>query len=322
MAQIAVRLSQMINRKVSTAPDCIGPDVEKAANSLNNGDVLLLENVRFHSEEEQNDREFSRALSRLADLYVDDAFGTAHRKHASTVGITSYLPAVAGFLLEKEIVELSRLFTNPGKPFAGLLGGAKVSDKIGLIENIKEKVDMIMIGGGMASTFLKAIGAPVGRSKVEQEHIDTARSLMDSAKKNHVVFILPVDVMIAPSVTPEANAQPVLISQVPDESYIVDIGPRSIELFSQKLRTCLTVMWNGPMGVYEIPQFSNGTRAIARVLADLNATTVVGGGSTAEAVEEMGLVSHMTHVSTGGGASLEFLEGKVLPGIAVLQEKR
>lgn len=322
MAPIAQRLSQLINRMVATAQDCVGPDVEKAARSLNNGDVLLLENVRFHAEEEKNDPKFSRALANMAELYVDDAFGTAHRKHASTVGIASYLPAVAGFLLEKEIVELSRLFTNPGKPFAGLLGGAKVSDKIGLIEHIKEKVDMIIIGGGMANTFLKANGAQVGKSKVEQEHINTARTLMDMARKNHVQFILPVDVMVAPSVTPEANAQPVLVNQVPADFYIVDIGPRSVDLFSQKLRTCRTIMWNGPMGVYEIPQFSNGTRAMARVMADLNANTVVGGGSTAEAVEEMGLASRMTHVSTGGGASLEFLEGKVLPGIAVLQEKK
>lgn len=322
MAPIAQRLSQLINRMVATTSDCIGPDVEKAARSLSNGDVLLLENVRFHAEEEKNDPKFSSALARLADIYVDDAFGTAHRKHASTVGIAGNLPAVAGFLLEKEIVELSRLFTDPGKPFAGLLGGAKVSDKIGLIEHIKEKVDMFIVGGGMAVTFLKAMGAPVGKSKVEQDHIETARGLMEKALKNHVVFILPVDVMIAPSVTPEANAQPVLVSQVPPDSYIVDIGPRSIELFSQKLRICRTIMWNGPMGVFEIPQFSNGTRAMARVMADMNATTVVGGGSTAEAVEQMGLASRMTHVSTGGGASLEFLEGKVLPGIAVLQEKK
>ncbi|MBM4447171.1 MAG: phosphoglycerate kinase [Chloroflexi bacterium] len=321
MAPIAQRLSQLINLPVSTASGCTGADVEKAVNNLKEGDILLLENIRFHAEEETNDSSFAQALARLADTYVDDAFGTAHRAHASTVGVTKYLPAVAGFLMEKELEALGSLLTSPEHPFGALLGGAKVSDKIGLIQNILDKVDLLLIGGGMAATFLKARGYEVGLSLVEADKQSLARELMETAKKNAGALLLPIDVLVANNISVEATGEIVPITNIPANKSIADIGPQTIELFSQQLKQCRTVFWNGPMGVYEIPQFSQGTKAIAELLASLKATTVVGGGSTAEIVQEMNLANKMTHVSTGGGASLNFLEGKTLPGVAALLDK-
>ena len=321
MAPIAQRLSQLTNLPVSTASDCIGADVEKAVSTLKEGDILLLENIRFHTEEEANDPFFAQALAKLADIYVDDAFGTAHRAHASTVGIAKYLPAVAGFLMEKELKALGSLLTNPEHPFGALLGGAKISDKIGLIQNISDKVDLLLIGGGMAATFLKAQGYEVGLSLVETDKQGLAHELMEAAKRKGISLLVPADVMVANSISAEATGEIVPIADIPANKNIVDIGPKTIELFSQQMRQCKTVFWNGPMGVYEIPQFARGTKAMVELLASIKATTIVGGGSTAEIVGEMNLAHKMTHVSTGGGASLNFLEGKTLPGVSVLLDK-
>jgi len=321
MAPIAKRLSQITKLPVSTASDCIGADVEKAVNTLKEGEILLLENIRFHAEEEANDPSFTQALAKLADIYVDDAFGTAHRAHASTVGVAKYLPAVAGFLMEKELKALGSLLTSPEHPFGALLGGAKVSDKIGLIQNISDKVDLLLIGGAMSATFLKAKGYEVGLSLVETDKQNLAYELMGAAKQKGVSLFLPVDVMIAGSITLEATGEVVAIADIPADKNIVDIGPKTIELFSQHIKQCKTVFWNGPMGVYEIPQFARGTKAMVELLASIKATTVVGGGSTAEIVEEMKLAHKMAHVSTGGGASLNFLKGKPLPGVSVLLDK-
>ncbi len=321
MAPIAQRLSRLINLPVPTVSDCIGSDVEKAADNLKPGDILLLENLRFHAEEEANDPSFAQALAKLADIYVDDAFGTAHRAHASTVGVAKYLPAVAGFLMEKELDALGSLLTSPEHPFVALLGGAKVSDKIGLIQNILSKVDVLLIGGGMAATFLKAQGYEVGLSLVEADKQGLAKELMEAAKRNGGALFLPMDVMVASNISPEARGEIVPVTDIPGNKNIVDIGPQTIDVFSEKIRQCRMVFWNGPMGVYEIQQFATGTKAMAELLASLKATTIVGGGSTAEIVEEMNLANKMTHVSTGGGASLKFLEGKTLPGVAVLLDK-
>lgn len=321
MAPIAQRLSQLINLPVSTASDCIGADVEKSVNNLNPGDILVLENVRFHAEEEANDSAFAQALAKLADIYVDDAFGTAHRAHASTVGVAKYLPAVAGFLMEKELEALSSLLTGPEHPFVALLGGAKVSDKIGLIQNILGKVDLLLVGGGMAATFLKSQGYEVGLSLVEADKQGLAKELMEAVKRNGGALFLPTDVIVASNITPEAKGEVVDVNNIPANKNIVDIGPQTVERFSQKIRQCRTVFWNGPMGIYEIEQFATGTKAMAELLAGLKAMTIVGGGSTVEIVEEMNLANKMTHVSTGGGASLKFLEGKSLPGVTVLLDK-
>jgi phosphoglycerate kinase len=306
---------------VSTAEDCVGPDVEKAVNSLKPGDILLLENLRFHAEEEANDPAFAQALAGLADVYVDDAFGTAHRAHASTVGVAKYLPAVAGLLMEKELNALGSLLTSPEHPFIAILGGAKVSDKIGLIQNIMGKVDLLLIGGGMAATFLKAQGYEVGLSLVEDDKQALAHELIETADKNGRALLLPLDFVVAGSISPEAKGEIVRVDEIPTDKNIVDIGPQTIDFFSQKTGQGKTIFWNGPMGVYEIEQFASGTKAIAELLAGLKATTIVGGGSTAEIVEEMKLANKMTHVSTGGGASLKFLEGKTLPGVAVILDK-
>jgi phosphoglycerate kinase len=321
LAPIGKRLSQLIDLLVATVRDCIGNDVEKAVDDLKPGGILLLENVRFHPGEEANDPSFAQALAKLADVYVDDAFGTAHRAHASTVGIAKYIPAVAGFLMEKELSKLGGILGHPEHPFAALLGGAKVSDKIGLIQNILNKVDKLLVGGGMAATFVTAQGYNVGLSLVESDKIELAHELMNTANKNKVSLLLPIDVVVADNITKEALGQTVEISNIPGNKSIVDIGPRTIEMFSQQIEPCHTVFWNGPMGVYEIEQFSAGTKAMAALLAGMKATTIVGGGSTAEIVDEMNLANKMSHVSTGGGASLKFLEGKTLPGVAVLQDK-
>lgn len=318
MTPVAERLSQLINLPIYTVSDCVGPKVKQAVAKLRNGDILLLENLRFHPEEEANDPGFSRSLSELADIYVDDAFGTAHRAHASTYGVAKYLPAYAGLLLEKELRVLSNLLTNAEHPFAALLGGAKVSDKIKLINNMLDKVEMLLIGGGMAATFLKAQNYNVGISAVEEDKKDLANQLIATARKNNISLLLPPDVIVADAIDDQSKFAIAPVSMIPANKYIVDIGPQAIELFTENLKKCRTIFWNGPMGVYEIPQFSRGTRSMAELLASLSATTVVGGGSTAEIVTEMHLGFKMTHVSTGGGASMSFLEGKTLPGVEVL----
>ena len=321
LAVVAQRLSQILGRRVGLTKDCIGSEVEAAVEKLKNGDVLLLENVRFHPEEERNDASFAQALACLADIYVNDAFGTAHRSHASTVGVTKYLLSVAGLLLEKEVDALSSILDHPVHPFAALLGGAKVSDKVGMIENIITKVDYILIGGGMAATFLKAKSYEVGLSLVEEEMLDLAAKLMKGATKRGVRLLLPIDVVVADGLSSEAKVNTVAIDNISPSLRIVDVGPRTIKNFSEELQRCQTVFWNGPMGIYEIPQFAKGTQAMAELLANLDATTVIGGGSTAEVVTKSGLASKMTFVSTGGGASLEFLAGQTLPGVEALLNK-
>ncbi len=321
LAVVAQRLSQILGRRVGLTKDCIGSEVEAAVEKLKNGDVLLLENVRFHPEEERNDASFAQALACLADIYVNDAFGTAHRSHASTVGVTKYLLSVAGLLLEKEVDALSSILDHPVHPFAALLGGAKVSDKVGMIENIMTKVDYILIGGGMAATFLKAKSYEVGLSLVEEEMLDLAAKLMKGATKRGVRLLLPIDVVVADGLSSEAKVNTVAIDNISPSLRIVDVGPRTIKNFSEELQRCQTVFWNGPMGIYEIPQFAKGTQAMAELLANLDATTVIGGGSTAEVVTKSGLASKMTFVSTGGGASLEFLAGQTLPGVEALLNK-
>jgi phosphoglycerate kinase len=321
MTQVAERLSQLTNLPIYTVSDSIGPKVTSAVEKLKNGDILLLENLRFHPEEEANDAKFAAELAELADIYVDDAFGTAHRAHASTYGVAKYLPAYAGLLLEKELRVLGNLLTNAQHPFAALLGGAKVSDKIKLLNNMLDKVNILLIGGGMAATFLKAQNYGVGLSNAEEDKKELANQLIAAARKNNVELILPLDVIVADAINDLSRPSIAPVSMVPANKYIVDIGPQTIELFTEKLKGCRTVFWNGPMGVYEIPQFSRGTKSMAELLANLSATTVVGGGSTAEIVTEMRLAFKMTHVSTGGGASMSFLEGITLPGVAVLLDE-
>jgi phosphoglycerate kinase len=321
MKGVGQRLSQLLGRPVETVRDCIGPEVEKAVAGLKDGDVLLLENLRFHPEEEQNGAAFAQALAKLADIYVNDAFGTAHRAHASVVGVTRYLPAVSGLLLEQEMINLGRILKDPPRPFGALLGGAKVSDKVGMIENIMDKVDYILVGGGMAATFLKAKSYRIGKSLLEAEKVATATELMEKASRSGVTLMLPLDVVVAAEVTPEAEGRLVSIENIPEDRRIVDIGPETIKAFQGALAKCQAVFWNGPMGIYELPRFAEGTKALAQFLAGLGATTVIGGGSTADAVAEMGLTDRMSFVSTGGGASLDFLSGKVLPGIEALPDK-
>ncbi|MBA7502896.1 Phosphoglycerate kinase [subsurface metagenome] len=321
MAPVAQRLSQLIGLPVSIAPDCVGREVENKVKVLKEGDILFLENVRFHPEEEANDPHFAQELARLADIYVNDAFGTAHRAHASTVGVAKYLPAVAGFLMETELEAMGNLLSAPAHPFACVIGGAKVSDKMGLVQNMLKKLDILLIGGGMVATFLKAQGYEVGHSLVERDKLSLAKELLKEAEEWKVPFLLPIDVVVAKEIKAEAKTKVVSITDISPDSYIVDIGPQTIELFSNELRKCHTIMWNGPMGIYEIPQFAQGTRSLAKLLSAVNATTIIGGGSSAEIVQEMRLANKMTHVSTGGGASLRFLEGATLPGVEILPDK-
>jgi len=322
MAPIARRLSQLIGLPVNAASDCIGPEVQSKAAVLKEGDILVLENLRFHIEEEENEASFAQKLARLADVCVTDAFGTAHRAHASTVGVAKYLPAVAGFLMNKELRVMEKLLHNPERPSACLIGGAKVSDKIELLQSMLKKVDTVLVGGGMAATFLKAEGYEIGHSLVEDDKLDLARKLLQEAKEWKVPFLLPVDAVVTQEIKAGASTRVVPTTNIPAGSHIVDIGPKSIVLFHNELRKCRTIIWNGPMGIYEMPQFAQGTRAIASFLSTLDATTIIGGGSSAEVVQEMGLADRMTHVSTGGGASLRFLEGATLPGVEVLLDKK
>jgi phosphoglycerate kinase len=324
LAPVARRLSEILASPVVMVVDCIGPQVEEAVDRLKGGGILLLENLRFHPEEEINDSGFAEALARLADVYVNDAFGTAHRTHASTVGVTKYLPAVAGLLMEKEINIMDKALNDPERPLAALIGGAKINSKIGILENIIDKVDSLLIAGGMSSTFLRALQYNVGQSSVKDEKEDKvslAKLLIEKAAEKGVPLLLPSDVVVADKFASDARSRTVSVDNVPTSWYIMDIGPRTIELFEATLCKSKTIIWNGPVGVFEFPKFSKGTEAMANVLAGLDATTVIGGGSTAEAIVEMGLADKMSHISTGGGASLKFLEGKTLPGVVVLQDK-
>jgi len=317
---VGERLAELLGKPVQVARDCIGAQVEKQVATLKNGDVLLLENLRFHAEEEAGNASFAQALAKLGDSYVNDAFATAHRAHASITGVTKYLPAVAGFLMEREIKTLGSLLENPARPFVALFGGAKISDKVSMLENIIDKVDTMLIGGGMAATFLKAQGGEVGKSLLEPDKLDTANKLMDKARK--IRFLLPTDVVVAAEVDAEAKTEVVPIANIPEDKQIVDIGPQTVKIFSEELGKGKTIFWNGPVGIYEIPQFARGTQEIAKLLVSLKATTVIGGGNTADVVSEMGLTEKMTFVSTGGGASLEFLSAGTLPGVEVLPDRK
>ena len=321
LAPIAKRLSELLGAPVATADDCVGPDAEHAVAALQPGDVLLLENVRFHPGEEANDAAFAKQLATLADVYVNDAFGAAHRAHASTEGVAHVLPAVAGLLMEKEIDYLSRVVTNPEKPLGAIIGGAKISDKMAVLHNLLSKADVLVIGGGMANTFLKAQGDFVGDSLIEDDQLDTARDVMTGAKQRGVALLLPVDVVVADKFAANADAKTVFVEAVPAGWRIMDVGPMSIDAYAEALEPCKTVVWNGPLGVTEFPAFARGSEALAHVLADLDATTIVGGGETAAMIEEAGLADKFDHISTGGGAFLEFLEGRDLPGVAALRDK-
>ena len=321
LAPVAKELSRLLGKEVIMAKDVIGEDAKTKAANLKPGEILLLENVRFHREETDNDPEFSKALASMAEVYVNDAFGAAHRAHASTVGVAAYLPAVSGFLIEKELKFLGEALDNPVRPFMAILGGAKVSDKIGVIDSLLEKVDTLMIGGGMAYTFFKAQGYSVGNSMCEEDKLDLARELMQKAKDRGVKLMLPVDTRVGKEFKPDTESKTVPWTEIPDGWEGFDIGEKTIEMFSEELKKAKTVVWNGPLGLFEFDQFAKGTNAIAKVLSELDATTIIGGGDSAAAVRKAGLQDKMTHISTGGGASLEFLEGKKLPGIECLQDK-
>ncbi len=314
---VAAYLSDLLGRKVAFAEDCIGPAAETAAAALEPGEVLLLENTRFHPEEKKNDPAMARQLAALADLYVNDAFGSAHRAHASTEGVAHYLPAVAGFLMEKEIRYLGEAVANPEKPFVAILGGAKIGDKIGVIRNLLGKADSILIGGGMANTFFKAQGYPVGDSLVEEEALGLARELLSEAGTK---LRLPVDVVIADAFDNQAQHKVVSVGPIPDGWRILDIGPETVTNYGKVIAGAKTVVWNGPMGVFEMPNFAKGTFGIAEAVAKSGAVSIVGGGDSVAAVRQSGLAEKITHISTGGGASLEMLEGKVLPGLAALED--
>jgi 3-phosphoglycerate kinase len=321
LAPVARRLSELLGKEVKMLNDCIGPEVAEAVGQMNPGDVVLLENLRFYSEEEANDPEFSKRLVSLADIYVNDAFGTAHRAHASTEGITRYLPSVAGFLVQKEIEVMGKALSDPDRPFVAILGGAKVSTKIDVIKNLLDKVDTLIIGGGMTYTFMKARGHSVGNSLLEADKLDTAREIERLAKEKGVKLLLPVDNVVADDFSASANTRIVEDGEIPDGWEGLDIGPKTVALFTDEIKRARTIIWNGPVGAFEMEPFAAGTRAVAEALAQSGAVTIVGGGDSAAAVEIMGFADKMTHVSTGGGASLEFLEGRELPGIAALNDR-
>ncbi|CAD5918394.1 Phosphoglycerate kinase [Planktothrix tepida] len=324
LTPVAARLSELLGKPVKKCDDCIGDEVAQVVAAMENGDVTVLENVRFYAEEEKNDPEFAQKLASVADFYVNDAFGTAHRAHASTEGVTHYLPSVAGYLIEKELQFLQGAIEEPKRPLAAIVGGSKVSSKIGVIEALLDKCDKLLLGGGMIFTFYKARGLNVGKSLVEEDKLDLARALEAKAKEKGVAFLLPTDVVVADKFAPDAEAKTVSINDIPDGWMGLDIGPDSVKVFQAALGDCKTVIWNGPMGVFEFEKFAAGTKAIALTLADLTKTgtiTIIGGGDSVAAVEQLNLGEQMSHISTGGGASLELLEGKVLPGIAALNDK-
>ena len=321
LAPVAKELSRLLNKEVIMAKDVIGPDATEKAKNLKEGEILLLENVRFHREETDNDPEFSKKLAEMAEIFVNDAFGTAHRAHSSTTGIANYLPAVSGFLIEKELKFLGDALNNPERPFVAILGGAKVSDKIGVIDSLLEKVDTLIIGGGMAYTFFKAQGYEVGKSLCELDKLELAKELMEKAKTKGVKLMLPVDTKVGKEFKEDTESKTVKYTEIPADWEGFDIGKETIKMFTEELKKAKTVVWNGPLGLFEFPQFAIGTNAIAKVLSEIDATTIIGGGDSAAAVEKAGLADKMTHISTGGGASLEFLEGKKLPGIEALLDK-
>jgi phosphoglycerate kinase len=319
---IAERLSDLLGRTVLKTDEVVGKEVNEAASRLGGGDVLLIENVRFLPREKNNDPELSKALADLADVYVNDAFGAAHRAHASTAGVAQYIPAVAGFLLERELSILGEAMASPERPFTAIIGGAKVKDKIDVIENLLGKVDNLLIGGGLAYTFIKSLGHDVGKSLLEEDKINLAKSFIDKAEKTDVNLYLPQDVVVADDFTNDANTEIVDVEDIPGDWQALDIGPKTIEQFRSVIHDSKIVIWNGPMGVFEMPTFENGTKSVAQALANAeNAFTIIGGGDSAAAVEKFGLVDEMDHVSTGGGASLELMEGKILPGVAALNNK-
>lgn len=318
---VAKELSKQLGKEVIMANDVIGEDAMSKASNLKEGEIMLLENVRFHREETDNDPEFAKKLASMAETFVNDAFGTAHRAHASTTGIADYIPGVAGFLIEKELKFLGNAINNPERPFVAILGGAKVSDKIGVIDSLLDKVDTLMIGGGMAYTFFKAQGYNVGNSLCEVEKTGLALQAMEKAKAKGVKLLLPIDTKVGKEFKPDTESKTVAWTEIPDEWEGFDIGEKTIEMFKKELQNAKTVIWNGPLGLFEFEQFAIGTNEIAKTLAELDATTIIGGGDSAAAVTKAGLADKMTHISTGGGASLEFLEGKKLPGIECLQDK-
>lgn len=322
LAPVGDRLAHLLEHSVKNLQDCVGPEVEPAVAAMRPGDIVLLENLRFHDGEEKNDPDFAKALASLADCFVMDAFAVAHRAHASTVGITQYLPSAMGLLVQREVESMGQALENPQAPLAALMGGAKVSDKILVLENLLDKLDHLYIGGGMSVTFLHAQGYGTGASSIEEDRLDFARDILERARANNIEVHLPQDVVVASEFAEEPSQfKTVPVNQVPEGWYVMDIGESTSGDFAQGLKACKTIIWNGPMGVFEMPRFSQGTRVVAQAIAGMpGVTTVVGGGSTAEAVEELGLMDKMTHVSTGGGASLEFLEGKELPGIAALPD--
>ena len=318
---VAKELSKLLGQEVIMAEDVIGEDAKNKAEKLKNGEILLLENVRFHREETDNDPEFAKKLASFGEVFVNDAFGTAHRAHASTEGVTKYLPAVSGFLIEKELKFLGEALENPERPFVAILGGSKVSDKIGVIENLLEKVDTLIIGGGMAYTFFKAQGYSVGDSLCEEDKCELALEIMEKAKEKKVKFLLPIDNKIGKEFKPDTESKTVKSTEIPDGWEGLDIGEETIKLYREELQNAKTIVWNGPLGVFEFDQFAVGTNEIAKALGDIDAIKIIGGGDSAAAVEKAGLADKMTHISTGGGASLEFLEGKKLPGIEALMDK-
>ena len=321
LAPVAKRLSEKLGKDVVLAADVVGDSAKSLTANMKDGDVVLLENVRFHKEEEKNDPAFAKQLADLADVFVNDAFGTAHRAHASTAGVADYIPAVCGFLIQKEIEIMGGALSNPARPFVAILGGAKVSDKIGVIENLLDKVDVLIVGGGMAYTFFKAQGNNIGTSICEADKVELAASLLKKAEAKGVKLMLPVDTMVATEFKADAESKVVPSTEIPDGWMGLDIGPKTIEEFSKVLANAKTVIWNGPMGVFEFEQFATGTKKVAEAVSNVNGTTIIGGGDSAAAVEQLGFADKMTHISTGGGASLEFLEGIVLPGIDCLNDK-
>ncbi|WP_368503338.1 phosphoglycerate kinase [Alkalihalophilus sp. As8PL] len=321
LTPVATRLSELLGKDVKKVDEAYGEEAEAAANSLSDGDVLLLENVRFYAGEEKNDPELAKAFASLADVYVNDAFGAAHRAHASTEGIAQHIPAVAGLLMEKELDVLGKALSNPERPFTAIIGGAKVKDKIGVIENLLEKVDNLIIGGGLAYTFVKAQGHEVGKSLLEEDKVDLAKSFMDKAKEKGVKFYMPEDVIVADDFSEDANTKVVDIDSIPSDWEALDIGPKTRDTYRSVIEESKLVIWNGPMGVFELQVFANGTKAVAEALSTSEAYSVIGGGDSAAAVEKFDLADKMSHISTGGGASLEFMEGKQLPGVVALNEK-
>lgn len=324
LAPVAARLSELLGQDVKFAADkeVVGENAKNAVQNMNDGDVILLENTRYRSEETKNGEAFSKDLASLADIFVNDAFGTAHRAHCSNVGVTKYVDvAVVGYLMQKEIDFLGNAVNNPARPFVAILGGAKVSSKISVIENLLDKVDVLIIGGGMAYTFIKAEGGKIGKSLLEADYLDYALEMKKKAEEKNVKFLLPVDTIIADDFSNDANSKTVNIDEIPDGWLGLDIGPKSEEIFVDAVKDAKTVVWNGPMGTFEMPKFAHGTEAVAKALADVDATTIIGGGDSAAAVNQLGYGDKMTHISTGGGASLEFLEGKELPGVAATNDK-